>query len=189
MIYFIVLLFFFIYSFTLFLIDNIHILCLIFVFNVIISLIVKVPIKKQFRMIISNIIFVTFVIVCNILFTNLHSALIVGIRLFLVIHYTYITGYYFDTTRIRIAFKYLFYPLKILKIDTDNLTLMVAIALAFIPILIDEAKMIRFSLKAKGMNFNLYNLITRPHIYLITFINNLFDRVYELEKCLIIKGY
>lgn len=189
MICFIVLLFFFIYSFALFLIDNLPILCLTFIFNIVISLIIKVPIKKQFRMIISNIIFVTFIIICNILFTNLHSALIVGIRLFLVIHYTYIMGYYFDTTRIRIAFKYLFYPLKVLKIDTDNLALIIAIALAFIPILIDEAKMIKLSLKAKGMDFNFYNLITRPHIYLLTFINNLFDRVDELEKCLIIKGY
>ncbi len=98
-------------------------------------------------------------------------------------------GCYFNPTSIRIAFKYLLYPLKIFKIDVDNLTLIIAISLAFIPILIDEAKMIKLSLRNKGFDFKLSNLITRPHIYLITFLNGIFDRLDELEKSLTIKAY
>ena len=125
----------------------------------------------------------------NMLFSDLKSSLIVGLRLFLVIDYTYIMGYFFNPTSIKQAFYYLLYPLKIFKIDIDSLTLIIAIAIAFIPILIDEGKMIKLSLKSKGMEFNLKNLILRPHIFLITYFNNLFERLDELEKSLIVKGY
>lgn len=189
MIYFLVLIFFFIYSFILFLINNIYFLCLIFIFNFIISLIIGVSLKKHLKVLIKNIIFIIFIVICNILFNDLYSSLKVGLRLFLAIDYTYIMGYYFNPTSIRTAFKYLFYPLKIFKIDLDSLTLIVAISLAFIPILIDEVRMIKLSLQSKGFDFNFSNLITRPHIYLITFLNSIFDRLDELEKSLIIKAY
>lgn len=123
------------------------------------------------------------------LFDNIDTSLKVGIRLFLAIDYTYIIGRFLTPTKIRIAFKYLFYPLKIFKMDIDNLTMIIAISLAFIPILIDEAKMIKLSLRSKGFNPSLISLITKPHIYLITFLNNLFDRLDELEKTLFIKAY
>lgn len=189
MIYFLILIFYFIYSFILFLINNLYLLCLIFIFNFIISLIIGVSIKKHFKVLIHNLTFIAFIIICNILFTEINSSLKVGLRLFLAIDYTYIMGNYFSPSSIRIAFKYLFYPLKIFKIDIDSLTLIIGISLAFIPILIDEAKMIKLSLKSKGFDFKFSNVVTKPHIYLITFLNGIFDRLDELEKSLIIKAY
>ena len=173
----------------LFLIDNLYILGLIFIFNFIISSIVKVSIKKHFKILKNNIIFVLFIVLCNILFSDINSSIKVGIRLFLAIDFTYIMGCYFDSTKIRIAFTYILYPLKLFKIDIDSLTLTIAIALTFIPILIDEATMIKLSLRSKGFQFKFINLITKPHIYLVTFLNNLFNRLDDLEKSLIIKAY
>ena len=189
MIYFLVLIFFFIYSILLFLINNIYILGVIFIFNYIVSLIIKIPLKKHIKCLKNNILFIIFIILCNIVFSDINSSLKVGIRLFLVIDFTYIMGSYFDSTKIRSAFRYLLYPLKFFKIDIDNLTLIVAISLAFIPILSDEVSMIKLSLKSKGFEFKFSNLITKPHIYLITFLNSLFDRLDELEKSLMIKAY
>jgi len=189
MICFLVLIFFFIYSFVLFLINNIYLLCLILIFNIIVSLIIGVSIKKHFKVLTNNLIFITFIVICNILFSDIDSSLKVGMRLFLAVDYTYIMGCYFNPTSIRIAFRYLFYPLKIFKIDIDRLTLIIAISLAFIPILIDEARMIKLSLRSKGFDFKFRNLIMKPHIYLITFLNGIFDRLDELEKSLIIKAY
>jgi len=158
-------------------------------FNFTISLIIGVSLKKHFKVLKNNIIFITFIVICNLLFSDIDSSLKVGIRLFLAIDYTYIMGFYFNPTNIRTAFRYLLYPLKILKVDIDSLTLIIAISLAFIPILIDEASMIKLSLRSKGFDFKFRNLITRPHIYLITFLNGIFDRLDELEKSLIIKAY
>ncbi len=187
--YFFVLIFSFIYSFVLFLINNIYLLCLIFLFNLIISLVIRVPLKKHINVLIKNIIFITFIVICNILFSDIYSSLKVGLRLFLAIDYTYIMGRFLNPTSIRIAFRYLLYPFKIFRVDIDSLTLIIAISLAFIPILIDEARMIKLSLRSKGFDFKFSNLITRPHIYLITFLNGIFDRLDELEKSLIIKAY
>ncbi len=98
-------------------------------------------------------------------------------------------GYYFNPTSIRIDFSYLLYPLKIFRIDIDSLTLIISISLAFIPILIDEASVIKLSLRSKGFDFKFRNLIMKPHIYLITFLNGIFDRLDELDRSLVIKAY
>ncbi len=189
MIYFLNLIFFFIYSILLFFVSNIYILGLVLLFNFIVSLILKITLKNHFKIIRKNLVFIMFIIICNLFFSNIHLALLVGIRLFLVIDYTYIMGCYFDSTKIRIAFKYLLYSLKLFKINIDNLTLIIAIALAFIPILVDEAQMIKLSLRSKGFEFNFKNLVTKPHIFVITFLNNLLDRLDELDKSLNTKAY
>ena len=54
MIYFLVLIFFFIYSFFLFLIDNIYFLILIFIFNIVVSFIVGVKLKNHFKVLKNN---------------------------------------------------------------------------------------------------------------------------------------
>lgn len=184
-----ILILFFIYNWLLFSIDNFVFLFILFVFNFTISTIVKMSIKRYFKMFKKYIIFILFIVVCNILFSNIISSLKVGIKLLLAIDITYIIGSYFDNDKIRLAFKYLFYPLKIFKVDIDNLTLIISISLALIPILSDEIKMIKLSLKNKGVKFNLFYLIIKPHIYLITFLNNLFNRLDDLEKTLTIKAY
>lgn len=189
MIYFFNLIFFFTYSVLLFFINDIYIFGIVLLLNLIISLIIKIPFKKHFKIIKKNLTFMMFIIICNLFFNNIYLALLVGIRLFLVIDYTYIMGYYFDSTKIRIAFKYLLYPLKLFKINIDNLTLVIAISLSFIPILSDEVHMIKLSLHSKGFEFNLKNVSTKPYIYLITFLNNLFDRLDELDKSLNTKAY
>lgn len=189
MIYFIVLLFFFLYSFGLFFINHICILSFVFLFHIIISLIIGVPLKKHCKLLSKNMLFILFIIICNLLFSDIYSSFIIGIKLFLAIDYTYIMGYYFTPTSIRIAFRYLFYPLKLFQVDVDSLTLILAITLSFIPILMDEALIIKYSLQSKGFDFKFHNLVPKPHIYLITFLNSLFDRLNELEKCMIIKAY
>ncbi len=184
-----ILILFFVYSCLLFSIDNFVFLFILFIFNFIVSTIIKIPIKKHFKLFKKYIVFVSFIIICNILFSNIIASLKIGIKLFLAIDMTYIIGIYFNNDKIRLAFKYLFYPLKIFKVDIDNLTLIISISLAFIPILSDEIRMIKLSLKSKGVKFNLFYSITKPHIYLITFLNNLFNRLDDLEKALITKAY
>ena len=83
----------------------------------------------------------------------------------------------------------MFYPLKIFKVNVKDLSLIISIALTFIPILINEATNIKYSLISKGFDFNLKNVFTRPHIFLITYINNIFERVDTLEKTLLMKAY
>ncbi len=96
---------------------------------------------------------------------------------------------YFTPSTLKEAFTYLLAPLRIFKVNTNNLTLIISISLAFIPIMIDEATIIKYSLKSKGFAFNFKNVITRPQIFLITYLNSLFNRIDELERSLIVKGF
>lgn len=169
-------------------INKISLLCLVILFNFTISLVMRVSVKRHFKMFIQNISFILFIAVSNLLFQDVNSSLKVGLRLFLAIDYTYLMGCYFNPTRIRNAFYYLLYPFKSL-FDIDSLILVIVISLTLIPVLIEEVRVIKSSLKCKGFDFTFSNLITRPQIYLITFLNSLFDRLDELEKSLIMKAH
>lgn len=189
MVSFLILLSFFAYSFVLFFITDIKILLFLFIFNIIMGFIFRVNNFKRVKFLLKNIIFVIFIFLCNLLFESFFSSFLISLRLFLIIDYTYIIGYYFDSSKIREALRILFWPLKIFRINIDDLSLILAIALTFIPILTNDARVIRIALKNKGFDFSLKNLFRRPQIFLMTYVNNLFDRIDEIEKALMLKGY
>lgn len=184
-----ILLFFFIYNISIFFISNYYILLSIFIFNLIISFILKVKPIPHLRFLYHSSILIIFIFLCNYLFSDFHTSIKVSIRLILTLDFTYLINHYLTPSRLRIAFDYLFKPLRLFSIDTSAMTLIITISLSFIPILIDEATAIKYSLKSKGFEPNIKNIIKRPHIYLLTFFNNLFSRLNDLEKTLTIKAY
>lgn len=189
MIYSIGLVLFLLYSVLVFLIDSCIILSLLFVLNIMGFLIVKVKLKKYLKVLKMNFFIIIFIFLFNLVFGDLKLALLTSFKIYLVISTTYLFGYMYNPVKIADSFYYLLSPLKLFKVDTKELSLTIAIALAFIPILSDEAKNIKMALLSKGMDFNLKNVITRPHIYLITYLNSLFSRIDELELSFKMKGY
>lgn len=181
--------FFLFYSILLCFIHNILLLLCFLIFNLVVAFIIKIDIKKIVLNIKNNILFILMIFLCNLLFCSFMTAFITTFRLFIIINFSFIFSYKFSSDKIISGFYYLFYPLKFIGVDVRSLSVVIAISLSFIPILVAEAKSIKLSLISKGFDFNLKNVILRPHIYLITFINSLFDRVYEIEKCLKIKGF
>ena len=83
----------------------------------------------------------------------------------------------------------MYYPLKIFKVDINKLSLIISIAITFIPILINEGVIIKKSLINKGYKFNLKNVLTRPQIFITTYLNNLFNKIDEIEKALSMKVF
>lgn len=189
MIYTLFLILFFFYSLFVFIINDYFILSIIFIFNLILSIGLKVNLLKHIKTLISSLKFILFIFLCNVIFLDLNESIITSFKLFLVIDLTFIVSSIFNTNNISRGFYYLFYPLKLFKINIDNLVLIISIALAFIPILIDEVSMIKTSLISKGFEFNIKNVLLRPHIFLLTFMNGIFDRINELEKSLMLKAY
>ncbi len=189
MIYTFILLLFFIFSILLFLINNYIFLLLFFTLNIMIILFLKINFLRFLKFIIKNLLFIIFIFICNIIFVDLNTAIMTALKLFLAINLTYTISNILTPSNISTAFYYLFYPLKIFKINIKNLSLIISITLTFIPVLIDEAKNIKTSLLIKGFEFNIKNALTKPHIFLITYINGIFERTDELEKALIMKAY
>lgn len=189
MISMLILLVFFSLSILIFIIDNYIILISLILIDLIILFLLQVNFHKIMNVLYKNMLFILFIFLCNLLFLNLDIAFLTALRLFLAINFTYTISVLLPISKISEGFYYLFYPLKLFKINIKNISLIISISLAFIPILINEAKDIKNSLINKGFNFNIKNVITKPHIFLITYFNNIFDRIDELEKALIIKGY
>lgn len=188
MIYTLLLLAFFIYSFVLFFIDSFWILGSILLINLLL-IIWQSDLKKYLKSLKGIVPFILFIFVCSILFSSLTDSLLVSLRLLIALHTTILISKILSTDRITLAFYYLFYPLKLFKINTRDLSLSITITFTFLPILIDEAKDIKLALQSKGFDFNFKNILTKPQVYIITFLNNLFNRIEELEKALMAKAF
>lgn len=189
MISFFILLVFFLYTFLLFLVHDFLFLFYLWLVQWILSFCLKISFQKHFVFYKKNISFVLFIFLCNLFFSNISTAFIVSVHLFLAIDYSYIMSYYFNPQNISNAFYYFFYPLKYFKVEIHQLTLITSIAFTFIPILLDELNLIKTSLRIKGFRFHLISFLFQSHTLFILLLNNLFERLDELEKSLLIKAY
>lgn len=76
-------------------------------------------------------------------------------------------------------------PLRVFKINTDDIKILVCISLSMIPILKKELYEIKEACKAKNINFTIQNI----KYILLKFCVSIMKRVNELEEALIAKGY
>ncbi len=76
-------------------------------------------------------------------------------------------------------------PLKIFKINPENIGMMMRIAFCVLPILKTEIEQKRYALKAKGMEPKLSNITIMLKPLLISILR----RTNEMEKSLKAKGY
>lgn len=76
-------------------------------------------------------------------------------------------------------------PLKIFKVNTDDIKVMVCISLSVIPILKKDLYELKEACKSKSIAFTVKNM----KIVLAKFFLSLISRVNEIEESLIAKGY
>ena len=81
------------------------------------------------------------------------------------------------------------YPHKIFKINPKDVSLMVTIALSFIPIMKDEIRQIKNVLNAKGIYPSNTNLIKNASLIFKPFFISILQRTNEIEMSLKAKGY
>ena len=172
---------FIIYSTALFFITNWYVLLGLVV--------IELAIAKINKFLWKNLGFVIIVMLFNLIYANLEMTLLFGIRLFLAVEATYIVSRWFTPAEFAHGFCLLLLPLKLFRVDLKELELMLTIALTFVPILSREASIVKQSLLAKGFAFNFKNVLTRPQVYLVAYINGMFDRIEIVELALRAKGY
>ncbi len=129
--------------------------------------------------------FIIFTFIINCILDNYINALFIGLKLFVVCNATII--YSFTTTAVKTAktVELLCSPLRLFKINTEEIFILVCISLSMIPIIKNELIEIRNSCKAKNMNINVKN-----YKYILSkFFYSLLIRVNEIEGSLIAKGY
>lgn len=133
--------------------------------------------------------FVGFVWLCNLAWLDWTAAFVVASRLFLALCGTYLVAKSLTPMEIAQGFYYLFYPLKFFKVDLEELVLTITITLNFVPVLAREVTQIKRALEAKGFDWSLKNLLRRPQVLVLTYIDGLAHRADAVEKALRLKGY
>ena len=164
------------FSLGLFFINNLAIIISILSISIILSIILKIKLPIRLPFVILLIISFVF----NYFLSSVDEAILVTLRL--------ITMF--------IVVNIIIKKIGILNIGkvigklchSKDIELIISISLSFIPILSKEIYYIKNSLKTKNFPLNFKNIILKPHIFVITFFNNLFRRVNDMEKVFISRG-
>lgn len=181
---------FMLYTLAIFQIKSTGIILICFVAQLALLLVVEINVKKFLSNFYSILPLLFFTIIFNVIFNgDVLEPLIMGVKILIAWGATNILAQKMPTVVLAGAVANLLYPFKMVGIDVEEITLIITIAISFIPILTKELGSIKNALAAKNFDFNLKNLLTRPHIFISTYINAIFNRIDEIEKSLMAKAF
>lgn len=130
--------------------------------------------------------------IMSITHDGLVNALIILYRFVVIITASTVLTATTPTFQIADALAWLMRPLALIRVPVNQITLMLSIALRFVPTIMDETGKIMKAQRARGMNFNSGNLFTRvTHLVpiLIPLFVNSFKRAEELATAMEARGY
>ena len=138
---------------SLLLVNDINIIFIMFTFELIIFFVTNIPLKIFYKSIMNLKYLLLFVIFINI-FTgnNLINTLTLLIKIIGITLYANIFILTTTSNSILKGLNYLLSPLTLFGIKTEVISLIISLALQFIPITIEEANRILKSLKARGLS-------------------------------------
>ncbi len=181
---------FILYTLVIFQIKNNMITMVCLGVQIVLLFVLKVNRKKFISNFRSIVPLLFFTIIFNVIFNGDYlEPLIIAVKILIVWGATSILSQKIPTIVLASAVSNLLYPFKFLGLDLKEVTLIITIAISFIPILGKELSEIKNSLKAKNFEFSFRNLLTRPQIFIATYINSVFNRIDEIEKSLMAKAF
>lgn len=180
---------FIIYTSLIFFIKEYYLLAGSLIINIILMFILKINIKKASLFILKLLPFILFTAIFNLIFGDVKLSTLVSLRLILVCNITYVFSCKMTPKKIQYGVEKILSPLKIFKINTRDIGVMVSISLSFIPILQKEIQNLKYSLISKGFNLNLKNLIKKPNYILVPLLTSVIKKTAEIEQSMISKGY
>lgn len=176
---------FILYATAIFFINDYIWLGIVLVFNILAMVVVKVKPLEAVENIIKLVPFILLTVVINWILANYEYAVLVAIKLILVCNVTYIYAKTTTVQGIAEVMKNICKPLKLCKVNPDDIELLVCISLSILPILKYEYKQLREACLAKGIEMNVKNI--KP--VLAKLMVSTLKRVNEIEESIIEKGY
>lgn len=180
---------FLIYTSLIFFIKSYFLLGIVLIINLFLMLIFKVSLKNTFEFIFKLMPFILFTAVFNMIFEDVLYGVLIGFRLVLVCNVTYIFSKKMTPKKLQISIQNILFPLKIFKVNTKDIGIIVSISIAFIPILQKEIQNLKYSLISKGLKPSFRNFIKRPNLILAPLIASVIKKTGEIEESMISKGY
>ncbi|MCI8276473.1 MAG: hypothetical protein HFJ46_00800 [Clostridia bacterium] len=169
-----ILILFLILTSSIFYIQNIFILLFSLLLTFLIYIFLKISIIEILNY--NKHIFLFFILIVtafNLLLDNFVNTLIIDLRLLVACNLTYIIRFILPTYKLLNAIETLFKPLRIFKINTSKLSIVLNIGINFIPILINELNEINALLISKGVTnissrFKYISKLILPTIFKMT---------------------
>ena len=107
------------------------------------------------------------------------------VRFIIACNSTYIFSKSISVVEISEVIEKLLSPIKLFKINTSSIGLLISMGISFIPILKDEIIELKQILISKGYNMKINNI----HLFVRPLIISILKRTNEIEKAIIAKGY
>jgi len=176
---------FVIYASFIFFINSNLLLGMILLINILVMIICKIKPIDALQNIVKLLPFILLTVIINCILANYQYAFLVAIKLILVCNITFI---YAKTTTVRSlanTIKNLCMPLKLFKVNLEDIQLLVCISLSMIPVLKTEYAGVKEACLAKGIAIKVSNM--KP--ILTKLMVSVMKRVNHIEESMIEKGY
>ena len=151
--------------------------------------ILKESIKNAFMAVLKIMPFILFISCINMLTSGLSYGILIGIRLILVCNITYIFTRKMTSHKLQYVIETKLKPLKTVKVNPRDISIIVCIAIAFIPIVQNAIIELKYSLRSKGFDIRAKNIIKKPNYILTPLITAIIKRIGDIEDSLISRGY
>ncbi len=182
--YVILFLFFVFYATLIFFLPNNYIVLFAFLINIASMISTKCTIKSALQNLLHFLPFILLTVIINVLLGYYIDAIWIVVKLLLVCNINFIYSRVTPVTSIAKTIKMLCKPLKLFKINTDEIEVLVCISLSMIPILKAEYLEVKMACKAKNVRLNIKNMKVILSKLLISFMK----RVNEIDEALVEKG-
>lgn len=177
------------FSLYMFLTGSLWVLLAFTISNFVLVAVFKLNFYKMFKYFLKSLIFVGMVFAFNLIFDSFVASLIVAWRLTIVTLGAFVFSGVVTPNRLSEGFCQLLYPLKIFKVNINDVSLMLVVAFNFIPIISRDVTSLKQTLKARNVKLNLKTFFTQSHLLFIMFFAGIFKRVDELEQVVLARGY
>lgn len=177
------------YTVSIFFITDYRVMGILTGFQVVLMLTLSIRIRQAVYNLTSISFFIFLTVIINYFVSGLQEAILIAIRLVLICNITYIFSKKVSILEIASAIQTILTPLKLLGIQIENIAIVISIAMAFIPIMIQQLTTIRYALKAKGFRMGFWNLITHMNYILTPLFISLLRKINEIEYALKAKAY
>ena len=145
--------------------------------------------RKMGRSLRRHLWFILFVVVCNLALIGAGSALRFGLRLWCALLAVNLLLRTFGSSGIAQGLAVLLTPLKLFRVNLDNLRLILAIELNMISILMYDAREIEQSLRLRGVSPTAWRFLRQPGVFLFAYVGVSLQHLTDLEDCLRLRGY
>ncbi|MCI8309044.1 MAG: hypothetical protein HFJ45_02295 [Clostridia bacterium] len=176
---------FIVYSTIIFFLPNNKFILILILLNFLLMIFLKKYIKNIIINTLKLVPFIIFTFIINLFMDNFINSIWIGVKLLIVCNITVIYANTNTILKIAETMQLLCSPLKIFKIDTNEIKILVCISLSMIPVLKNELYEIKYSCRAKNISFNIKNM----KIILSKLFVSLIMRANQIEESLIAKGY